>query len=402
MHLFFSSIKVHNAERFPNSGAVLVVANHHSSLVDPVALIARLPRMPRFLAKSALWDSKFAPLRPFLWLAGAIPVHRATDGGGDNSKMFSASQAVLADDGLIAVFAEGSSHDMAGLLTLKTGSARLALGTVGTVQIVPVGLIYDSRAKYRSRAMVDIGKPIVVEGRIGGDEDRAAVADLTAKLSDALKSVAPSWSNWQAHDDARIAARLVSYQEPSLDYREVLGSLNAAVDTGGPAADAMRQAVRALEAESRDLGLDIETVIDQPAGSGSDLSMGWVETAIWTLPVLLGRVLNRPPFLAIRLLAKSQVLNFQATFKILAGVFLYPLWWIALAGAAGYVFGPLLGLATLLAVPLAGYLAARKAGRLRRLRNRDAMGDGRGLGPTRDWVISTARTILVSGTAKNV
>lgn len=396
MHLFFSSIKVRNAERFPESGAVLVVANHHSSLVDPVALIARLPRMPRFLAKSALWDVKFAPLRPFLWLAGAIPVYRATDGGGDNSNMFAASQKVLAEDGVVAVFAEGTSHDMAGLLTLKTGSARLVLGTVGTVQIVPVGIIYDRRAKYRSRAMIHVGEPIVIEGRFGGDQDRAAVAELTVEIAKALNSVAPTWKSWQAHDDARIAARLVSYQEPSLDYGEVLSSLNAAVDAGGPAADAMGQAVRALEAETRDHGLDIETVIDQPSGTAEDLSMGWLETALWTVPVLLGRILNRPPFLAIRLLAKSQDLNFQATLKILAGVFLYPLWWIALATAAGYAGGPLLGLVTLIAAPLAGYLAARKAGRLRRLRNREAVGDGRGLDPTRNWVISSARTVLSS------
>ncbi len=394
MHLFFSSIRVHNPDRFPKSGPVLVVANHHSSLVDPVALIARLPRMPRFLAKSALWDTKFAPLRPFLWLAGAIPVHRTTDGGGDNSKMFAASQAVLANDGVIAVFAEGASHDMAGLLALKTGSARLALGTVATVQIVPVGLIYDSRAKYRSRAMVYVGKPILVEGSTDGDQDRATVSELTAEIGEALSAVAPSWDSWEAHDNARIAARVLSYSEPSLDYAQVLTALNEAVDQGGPGPESMGQAVRALKSETQNLGLDIETVIDQPAGSAKDLSMGWIETAVWTLPVNAGRFLNRPPFLLIRLLANTQDLNFQATFKILAGVFLYPVWWAALAAAAFYWYGSVFALATFVLVPLAGYIAARKAGRLRRLRNRETLGDAKGLEPARDWVISTARSIV--------
>lgn len=134
------------------------VANHHSSLVDPVALIARLPRLPRFLAKSALWDTKFLPLRPFLWLAGAIPVHRTTDGG----------------------------------------------------------------------------------------------------------------------------------------------------------------------------------------------------------------------------------------------VFLYPVWWIALGAIAGYFGGPIVGIVALVAAPLAGYISARKAGRLRRLQNREALGDHHGLDPTKEWVKSTARTILAA------
>ena len=76
--VFFRSVEVQGLERVPASGPVLFVANHGNALIDPMVLVALLPRLPRFLAKHTLWSNP--AVRPLLELAGAIPVYRAQEG----------------------------------------------------------------------------------------------------------------------------------------------------------------------------------------------------------------------------------------------------------------------------------------------------------------------------------
>lgn len=371
MHTFFSRVRVHHGDRLPKTGGVLLASNHHSGLVDAVALLATMPRQPRFLAKAELWKPAYLALRPLLSLARAIPVHRRQDGGGDNSSMFAASHDVLAAGEVIALFAEGRSHDMPGLLDLKTGAARIALGTDAPVAIVPVGLIYDDRSRFRSRAMLYVGEPIMVEGQDGGDQDRERVRLLTSQLATALDEVAPSWETWETHNAAVMAARLTVADSPDVKLGEALTQLNRAVDEGTPEGAAVLAAMSGLEAESARLGLDIETVVDRPRNRVGGLNLlTFLVTALFALPTIAGRLLNMPPHALIGRLADRQDLNFQATFKIIAALVLYPAWWLLVSAVLAGITAPWVGGVALVVLPLLGYLAARLFGRLRRFHNR--------------------------------
>ena len=111
------------AEQLPADGPVVVVANHTNGLVDGLLLIARLGRYPRFLGKSTLF--RILPLKPFLRLAGVVPVYRAADGEGTgrNDQTFARCRELLSRGGVIAIFPEGISHDEAALQPLRSGAA---------------------------------------------------------------------------------------------------------------------------------------------------------------------------------------------------------------------------------------------------------------------------------------
>lgn len=399
LHLFFSTVRVHNPERIPNSGAVLIVANHHSGLVDPAVLISTLPRTPRFLAKAVLWDAKYLPLRPLLSLARAIPVHRQKDGGGDNSSMFSATHEALQGGDAIALFGEGVSHDMPGLLDLRTGAARIALGVDGPVTIQPVGLIYDDRARYRSQVSVYVGQPIEVLGSVGGHQDRDAVVALTDQLHERLEDVAPSWDSWRQHDDARIAARLTVAERRDLDYADVLTKLNNAVDDERPEARAMCEAVEQFEEEIDRIGIDLDVVVDHPAARLEDVNRrSLLESFIWWPVVWIGRSLNLVPFFAIRTAARQQPLNIRATFKIIVGVFAYPIWWVALGIGTGWLVHPLAGVVVAIAAPMLGYLSARMHRRLRHIANRLSVEAFRDIDPSAGSALVARRSMVVAAT----
>src|SRR3989442_1043164 len=123
--LFYRRIDVVGLEHIPESGPLIVAANHQNALVDPMLLLALIPRRMVALAKAPLF--RHPVIGPFLRLLGALPVHRRQDGGGDparNRAMFSAATAHLWAGQAVLIFPEGVSHPDPALMPLRTGSAR--------------------------------------------------------------------------------------------------------------------------------------------------------------------------------------------------------------------------------------------------------------------------------------
>ena len=74
-------------------GALVLVANHPNTLLDPSLIHTTTGRPVRFLAKSTLFRGQV--LSPIIRRSGAIPVYRKMDPGVDTSRnveMFAAVQ----------------------------------------------------------------------------------------------------------------------------------------------------------------------------------------------------------------------------------------------------------------------------------------------------------------------
>src|SRR6056297_1937895 len=212
---FHRSVDVVGRERMPTDRPVLVVANHGNGFVDPIVVASVLHRLPRFLAKAALW--KVVVARPFLALAGVLPVYRTGDGdrATDNRSVFEACHHELAQGATVAIFPEGTTGDRAGLDRVKSGAARIALGALPTapdVVIQPIGMAFESKVETRSRAVVMFGEPIVVRDHsthgvdADGAPDRADAAVLTARITQALEEVSPQFDTVDERELLRAAA----------------------------------------------------------------------------------------------------------------------------------------------------------------------------------------------------
>ena len=177
------------------TGALLLVANHPNTLLDPALIQATTAREVRFLAKSTLF--KRHPLSVLVRSSGAIPVYRRIDiehgaDTGRNVEMFGAVEAALAEGEAICLFPEGLSHDLGRLEPLRTGAARMALGSGAKghpVSIQAVGLNFERLARFRSRVTAFFGRPFTCDDLIDryATDERGAVRELTDRISDHLQ-----------------------------------------------------------------------------------------------------------------------------------------------------------------------------------------------------------------------
>jgi glycerol-3-phosphate O-acyltransferase/dihydroxyacetone phosphate acyltransferase len=116
----------------------------------------------------------------------------------DQSVVYDSVFETLRREGCVGIFPEGGSHDRPEMLPFKAGIAIMALGTLAEhpdcgLTIVPCGMNYFHAHKFRSRAVVEFGHPVVVKQELidtykGGDR-RTAIGKLLKEVQKALETV---------------------------------------------------------------------------------------------------------------------------------------------------------------------------------------------------------------------
>ena len=174
-------------------GPVLLTANHANALLDPLVVFEAAGRPSRPLAKAPLFEHPI--IGPFLWALGGLPVYRRQDDPaqmGRNRDTFDAAVRALHRGEVVQIYPEGQSHSEPGLTPLKTGAARIALqaeeqaGWTLGLTIVPCGITYQRKHRFRSSALLAAGTAIpVAPWRGAWEADPAAAAE---GLTDAVRA----------------------------------------------------------------------------------------------------------------------------------------------------------------------------------------------------------------------
>jgi glycerol-3-phosphate O-acyltransferase/dihydroxyacetone phosphate acyltransferase len=375
-HVFFRHVEIEGADNLPRHGPLLVLANHSNGLVDGLLLITTLRRYPRFLGKSTLF--RIVPLRPFLKLAGVVPVYRRSDraepsAGSDerNEVTFATARELLAHGGVVALFPEGISHDQPALQPLRTGAARIALGAAdeGTTPLatVAVGLVYDAKATFRSRALVRVGVPRPVTAWVDQyrDDSRAAVRALTEDMGQQLHEVVATYRSWQ---DAELVAGIADLVVASGDPTSVLAerermavALEGADLDASPDGRALTEAYRAYRRDLALLGLS-DAQVTARYGRHYRATLAWslAKVAVALPPGLVGAAIHLLPYQVVKRLARlPRDESIKSTIKLLGCFGLFTVEYLTVAELVRRRRGWLAGAAAFVAAPLSGYAALR-------------------------------------------
>jgi 1-acyl-sn-glycerol-3-phosphate acyltransferase len=378
VRLFFDHVEIDGAEHIPTDGPLLVVANHTNGLADGLMLLNVLPRRASLTAKSTL--AKNPLLAVLMRLGGVVSFYRQQDAVDTrkNVDAFAAIRERLAGGEAICIFPEGVSHSDAGMRELRSGAARIALDFVERakssdrgertfykhtpLQILPIGLHYDAKQRFRSSVLVRIGAPIRLDA-----SDRMTARDLTQLVDTRIRALTANfrrvrealWLRWTAELLATGGDDPKPLDQESLSVAErarLLDALRVAYD----AADRGRVAsiyasLRAYRRDLRRLGVAQHEVY---------LSMHPAQAAFFVLRelellvagaaiVMVGLVQHGLAFLADRALTRklSVDLDHWASNAIFYGFAIFPLTWLIGLAVSWRLGSPLVALGYALLLP---------------------------------------------------
>ena len=380
---FFRRVVVVGRHHIPREGeaAVLFCGNHPNSLLDPILVMLGCRRILHFAAKDTLFANPVA--RALLNGLGAVPVRRRMDHGAaplDNDAAFTALHDILARRRAAGIFPEGISHDRPFLASLKTGAARIILGAKAKhpetpMCIVPTGLHYFHRNRFRSSVLVQFGAPIWIDADAAAEPDKARVSELTGEIETGLRALTVNAEDWETlrvldgvrrlyqpegikHEERVELSRRFNQVYPQVKekpevralYQRVAGYVDR-LDATGLDDDALRRDLGPAEVAARFLG---------------HLAL----LVLWLPLALLGAPLHLPIYgllkVAGRKLAPRK--DVIATTKFVLGIASVLLLYLVLAVWAGLRWGWPVGVAAAVLQPLTGAAMLRVMGRAESLR----------------------------------
>ena len=389
----FKSVDVRHPERVPPGGPVLLCINHPNNFIDSLLVGAALARKVHYLATAALFRNPL--VARFLLACGAIPVYRKQDDPDKmekNTATFDACFRALGDGRLIAIYPEGTTHAEARVQRIKTGAARIALGydsdRPAGLQVIPVGLNFEARKSFRGRVLVSFGPAVPVTPYLEAyrQDPVKAVDALTTAIQWAMEAEV-------VHVERIDAARLVraveelyrgelvrelqeqrGFAPKQIDLTRLSRAIVDAV-TWFKERDPARvealwqriQSYRALLAEYRVKDEAVRARLER-RGPRQKIRRGW--EAVAGLPFFVygasvnGFVYWVPRWVA-RLMSRKE--TDYATWRFLASIVAYPLFWGLEIWLVARLAGGVAALAFALSLPLSGVVAYRYwlgAGRL--------------------------------------
>ena len=373
---FFRRIDVIGAEHIPASGPVIFAGNHPNALMDGWLLTAKCGRRPlHFLANAKLWNYRL--LGSMLDATGAVPVFRREEHDGviDNQAAFDRLFEVIESGHCVGIFPEGISHAESQLVKLKTGTARIALAAAARgnvdVCIIPCGLNYIHRHRFRSQVLIEFGKPIPVDQawleRLRENE-QDAVRDLTGSLALALQAVtlnAPDWTTLRFIQTARRLYKPDAVQLSPGDYVELSRRF---VDSYMRASDDAEMQRCRRDVEDYQARLDMLGIKDHqlrqaltPDQALRKLLLRLVTMLVFLPLAIPGALLHLPVGWVAAVIGErfSYETDDVATLKVLSTMLLLPVIYAAIGTFVAFKFGWLWALLAIAALSLSFFVSVR-------------------------------------------
>ena len=381
---FFRRIDVQGRERVPARGPVLIVANHSNAFVDPLLILTELRRPVSLTAKSTLRKNPLLAL--IIRSLNVIEFHRSQDRqeGADPAKnvdAFEACRQRLAEGGCVVIFPEGVSHSDPAMRPFKTGAARIALdfldSTPGAaLTLVPAGLHYEAKERFRSAAGVVFGQPFDVAAWRRAHPDAHARV-LTNEMEHRIRKLTANFSNERdIHLVARATEVLRAAAAPPLplgwdvphDYRAQIATMHDLQDGHAWLARerpeqlaALESRIESLYAEMHRLGVTAEELFLRIGPSVAALFVvRELEVMLVGAPMAAWGAINHAlPYMTLRALVikMSKDRDHFASNAVFLALPIVPLFYTLQIGVAALLLAPLWVLVYALSLPLCGAVA---------------------------------------------
>jgi len=392
LKIFFRKITIHGKENIPTSGPVIVVGNHPNTFMDPIlAALIMLPKQVHFLANGSIFKTRAA--RMVLNQFNTIPVYRKQDitEQRDEKNVVAIQKSIdfLGKGGVLLIFPEGNSFNERKLRPIKTGTARIALGTESQygpalpLSILPVGLNYSNPTRFREEVVINIGKPFDAKAYRNqyDKEPAAAVAALTEEVQHNLASLIVVTGD---REDDDLVRKIESIYKKQIGLLPKKGNVDVNLTQNIVKAlnyfrDNNPQLVREVKEKIDTYFQTISEfkVSDYLVEKSEVVSLGkrirYMLYFIVGFPLYAaGLVFNYLPYIIPAKLARwiSKDEEYKAPIMMTAGIFTFPIYYSLMGSVAWAIFPNLYFIGALVVLmPLSGFFVLQYYKRLRNSRS---------------------------------
>ncbi len=320
-----------------HQGPCILVTNHPATLLDPLNAAAAVPHQVHFLANAGLFKTPFG--KWFFSTFYCIPVQRYEDTGGkplNNEQSFAAARSFLASGGCLFIAPESTSLPVKHLRKLKTGTARIGLSAEAAhdfrlnLVVQPIGLHYDNSRKFRSRLLMNVGRPLPFAPfrEMYERDPRRAVRAFTDALQEHMSRLVLNTRDQEEEELIPLAEEMLqtegkqSMPEQFKHMRKLIENWHRLRDEEPQAWAAFRQKAQQLQEMLRQYKLRLHSL---KAGRATPRSMFLLLLGL--PPALYGFLNNALPAIAVCRL--SHKLNrdpsYEPTFKFVIALIAFPL-----------------------------------------------------------------------------
>ena len=374
LNIFFQKIELGGLENIPTDRGGLLIAWHPNGMIDPALIFSQFPHSLVFGARHGLF--KWPVLGNMMRAVGTVPMYRKRDlkkmsseaRAKKNQESLDAMSLAITNGRFSAIFPEGLSHDAPYLHDLKTGAARIYYRSRMMSQadsnpetkvpvIIPVGLHYDKKHLFGSKALVVFHPPIELPTELdtthlpedSDDQRMEREVELTKHIQKILTEVVFATESWELHSLFFRACKLVHAERALREGREPEApTIREQVVGLGRIWTGYQQRIQTHNTELELLKRDLQDYVQHLESMGLadhqlDLKPDWLTLRIgvqlvihallltFVLPpfLLIGYIINLPPAWLLNLIAEyfSKLGKDIASVKTFVGIVLFPLTW---------------------------------------------------------------------------
>jgi 1-acyl-sn-glycerol-3-phosphate acyltransferase len=383
-------------ENIPENKPLVFAPNHQNALSDPLAILLNTPFQPVWLARADIFG-KSKIVNSILTFLKIMPVYRIRDGKKNlekNEKTFADSINVLKNNSALALFPEAAHSAKRQMLAHKKAVPRIVFlaedrtGNSLDIQIIPAGIYYSHYWKFNRSLIVNFGKPIPVKNYINPyiENPVSAITELKNKIHDEIMQLVLNINSKKYYTGFETIREI--YGRHFLTRCNKKYSLLNQFQSDKILVKKLDSLEKSSPGQTEELVKEATTYYDQVKKLYLrcwlfNEKQNHLQTVLLNILILIagiplflfGFIFNAIPFFIIDKVIRKKVKDksFWSTFFLVAGIILFPLFYLieffSLAWLIPWLWVKLL---FLLAMPFAGklafgwYICYRKtAGRIR-------------------------------------
>jgi len=351
--IFYRKIKVVNKDRIPRNKPVIFALNHENAVMDALVVLNAYRHDILFLARADAFKNPV--ILKLLTIFKMLPVYRIRDGIGElgkNEEIFQTTVGVLLRKRCpVGLMPEGNHGNKRQLRPLVKGVFRIAFraqeeyGEEDGVQIVPVGLDYENYTNFRTKLLVNFGEPVSV------NQFFEACKEDPARATNAIRSkLSEEMSKYM------IDIRSAEFYDTIMNLRTIYNQ-SMRKRMGIPGKDlysrfrADKEMIKVVEQNEtkdperiRQISEKVKRYIDgvTKLGFRDWLFRKFRYSYIMLIPLSLGLMITFPLFLfglinnivpyqlPLLVTKKFKDPQFHSTAKFVAGLVIFPIWYLIL------------------------------------------------------------------------